>query len=212
MKRAILVLATAAFACAGQPLVAGQARDPMLLVSKNSPPRPERAAARDEVSTGKPRITSDALVAMEREIDHRIQGMDVNDPWDLLGATRGVYLNGFGVVFTSEVNLVISPMMPFRIVYTPEQIAKMHARKLARLPVLKTVMRDMLVRSAVALEALPANEQVAIGVTLYCRSWEDRGGIPQQVVMRARKQDLAGFQAGRISKEELDRAIRVDEL
>lgn len=208
MKRAIAFVAFAAFTVAGQ-LQAQESRPPVMA---KSAPRAARAGTRETASAQEPRITRAALANIEHEIDHRIQGLNVEDPWDLLGSTRGVYLPGYGVVFTSEINLVVSPMMPFSITITPEQIARMRAKKLSRLPVLKSVIRDTLLDSAAALDDLPANEQVVVGVTLFYRSWENRDGFPQQLVMRASRQMLLDFKANRISKQQLDAAIQVDEL
>ena len=63
-----------------------------------------------------PRVSRDALHAMEISFDKRIQTPSVDDPFELLGNTRGVYLEGYGAVFTAEVNLLhsanVSPFQP----------------------------------------------------------------------------------------------------
>ena len=46
---------------------------------------------------------------MEKSLDNRIARLWQDNPFVLLGPTRGVYLDGYGAVFTAEVNLVAGP-------------------------------------------------------------------------------------------------------
>ena len=46
---------------------------------------------------------------MEKSLDERISKLWDDNPYLLLGTTRGVYLEGYGAVFTAEVNLVVEP-------------------------------------------------------------------------------------------------------
>ena len=58
------------------------------------------------------------------------------DHVDLLGPTRGLYLNDYGAVFTAEVSLIETPNSPFRPEIPPELKAGVHQRKLDHLPLL----------------------------------------------------------------------------
>jgi hypothetical protein len=140
----------------------------------------------------KSRVTRGSLVPLESSFDVRIAKTGQEDPFDLLGNTRGVYLEGYGVVFTTELNLIVTPITPFRPQVTKEDIERIHQRKVAKLQVLKKAMREMMVSSAAALDGLPANEQVVVAVTLFYYSWEDRDGLPSQILMQAPKSALAG--------------------
>ena len=141
----------------------------------------------------KPRVSHAALAAVEKIFDSRIQHANPADPLDLLGNTRGIYLAGYGAVFTTAVDLIVSPTLsPFRPAFSKEELARIHHRKLERLPLLRKNMRDMLVSTAAALDMVPANEQVVIGVTLFYFSWEDTSGLPSQIVMQAERQKLLG--------------------
>ncbi len=61
---------------------------------------------------------------------------------------------------------------------------------------LRTTMRTMLVDSARSLDAVPSDEQVAVGLSLFYWTWEKRDGLPAQVVMHApRKALLTGANA-----------------
>lgn len=160
----------------------------------------------------KPRVTRAALASLEREFDQKIQRRDISDPFDMLGSTRGLYLPGYGVVFTSEVNLVLSPFTPFHPAPTAASLEQLHQKKILRLAALKSIMREMLVASAGALESVPPDEQIVLGITLFYRSFENRDGLPSQVAIEASRQALLDFKAGRISSAQLDAAIRTQEL
>lgn len=61
------------------------------------------AAALSSHSAMKPgAVTRASLAALESSFDQRIGKLDVTNPLDVLGPTRGVYLPGFGVVFSTE--------------------------------------------------------------------------------------------------------------
>src|ERR1700722_12406620 len=137
------------------------------------------------------RLTRAVLSGQEKNFDHGFQKASVTDPFELLGPTRGVYLEGYGVVFSSELCLIVTPNVnPFHQVFTAQEKACIHERKLQRLPLLKQDMREMLIASAVSLENLPPSEQVVLAVTLFRYSWEDSSGLPAQIVMQAERQKL----------------------
>ena len=138
-----------------------------------------------------PRITRAALSVLEKTLDGRFQKINATDPVDILGNTRAVYLAGYGAVFSAELSLIVTPNLnPFHQFFTAQEKARIHERKLQRLPVLRQTMREMLISSAASLENLPPNEQVVLAVTLFHYSWEDPSGIPAQIVMQAERQKL----------------------
>ncbi|HKW99118.1 MAG TPA: hypothetical protein VJN43_15365 [Bryobacteraceae bacterium] len=161
-----------------------------------------------------PRLTRAALEAMEISFDKRIRTISVDAPFELLGNTRGVYLEGYGAVFTAEVNLAQSTnLSPFQLTIPKDYVAKLHARKMERVPVLRKQMKDAMLAMAASLDAVPPNEKIVLGVTLfYYTKWEDTAGLPSQIVMQAERQKLLDVQLGRTSRSELDSIIRVKEL
>ena len=159
-----------------------------------------------------PPVTRAAFASLEKKLDRRIISLDVNDPYELLGTVRGVYLGGYGAVFTTELSLVPTYITPFDPELTPAVIQKLHQKKLAKLAPLKAFMRQMLVEAAAELDSVPASEQIVLGVTLFCRSSEIKDGLPGQIVMQAPRHALLDFKAGRIKSGALDAAIRVQEL
>lgn len=121
----------------------------------------------------------------------------------------GLYVDGVGVIFTSEVSLTYTPMAnPFQQVFPPEYKAKIHDTELKQLPVLREEMKQLLLRSAVALETLPAAEQIIVGVKISHQLWEDKSGLPEQVVMQGVKSKLMEAKLG---KAAADNVIRVQE-
>ncbi len=56
-----------------------------------------------------PRVARATLVSVEKNLDDRISKLWDDNPYLLLGNTRGVYLENYGAVFTTEVDLVVNP-------------------------------------------------------------------------------------------------------
>ena len=166
------------------------------------------AAGLQAAQPGRSKVTRNALVPFESSFDVRLTKAGQEDPFDLLGNTRGVYLAGYGVVFTAELNLIVTPpVTPFRPPVTKEEIERIHQRKLAKLQVLKKAMRDLMVSSAAALDGLPASEQVVVAVTLFYYSWEDRDDLPSQIMLQAPKSALVSG-----SGQALNAALQIKEF
>ena len=150
-----------------------------------------------------------ALIAMEKSFDKRIMGL-TDDPYILVGYTRGVYLEGYGAVFTAEVNLANGPSQsPFRPVITKDDIAKIRAKKLERLPTLRQNMRETLLDAAASLDEVPASEQIVVGVSLLYRPDEDSTGLPGQILLQGERGKLIDAKLGRVP---LDTVVKVREF
>ena len=147
------------------------------------------------------RIPLDAIRDLERAFNNRLSGLGgVDQPPELMGDTRGVQLEDYGVVFTTEVSLVITPgLMPGRPKIPPEMAARVKAQRLARLPLLKAAMMTMMGSMAAALTQIPPSQQFVLVVRLYYGAWEDTTGMPAQVIMKA---DRASAAIGKVETEE----------
>ncbi len=156
-----------------------------------------------------PIVTRIMIQPVEKKIDQRFETL-FDEPFLLLGMTRGFYLDKFGVVFSAELQLVSTPGVgTFGFTApTKEMIDSTRQKKLTRLPVLKDAMRAQLAAAAVALEKLPAEEKVVLGVSIFRRSWEDSSQLPAQIVMQATRKDLV---AARTAKA-IDAAIQTQEF
>lgn len=130
-----------------------------------------------------------SLVAVEKMMDRRIETI-FDEPFLLLGMTRGIYLEGTGAIFTAEMALVISPAGPFAPKMDQAEMARFRKKRLDRLPNVRASMQDILVRSAEMLPKVGDEEKIVIGVNFFKKSAEDNTGIPSQIIMQAVKREL----------------------
>ncbi len=142
----------------------------------------------------RPKTTRQAVTDVEKRLDARINMIGGADPVYVLGLTRGLYLPGYGAVFTAELDLIPTPIPnPFRPKITPEEAVKVHQRKIEHLALLKKSMHDMWVDAASSLTSLPDTDQIVVAVRLFYQPWEDMNGLPAQIVMKGpRKAALSG--------------------
>jgi hypothetical protein len=137
------------------------------------------------------RITWASLRVLERTADSSFEALVKDDPLSILGNTRGVYLQGYGVVFSTEVELSPSSAPnPFRPAFNKEEIARLKEKKKIRMSFLKESMRNVLLHFAKSLNAVPQDENVALAVTIPYFRWEDIGGMPRQILMVAPRKAL----------------------
>ncbi len=152
------------------------------------------------------------IAAMEKAIDQRLARLDLERPVEVLGLTRGLYLDGFGAVFTAEVNLLPSVgLSPFRPALTREESARLRDQKLRRLPQLRLLMQDLLLAAAQSLDRLPASEQVVLALMLWSHPREDTAGLPKLIQMQARKDALLAVALERQPRSTLAQIVRVRE-
>ena len=156
-------------------------------------------------------VARPAIAAMELGLDAKYAGLWPNDPLLLLGTTRGLYLDNYGAVFTTELNLVAAPPRTPMTPAVPNKpdIDRMHAEKINRVAALKTAMRGFLADTATSLDMVPADQQVVLAVTLARYPWEPTSKLPAHIVMQGRRSDL--LQAKAAGPAALDQAIRVQE-
>lgn len=157
------------------------------------------------------RVTRSNMSLLERKLDRGIVTLDPNQPGDILGATRGVYLEGYGVVFSTEVELLpYAAPNPFKPEYTKAEIARLKNTKQVRLVALRQRMREAMMNAASSLDSVPVSEQIAYAVTVPYWPWEDTSGMPRQILMQAPRAAL--LQGSRGGKTALDVALKVQEF
>lgn len=170
-------------------------RPPAAAPSEARAAAPVAAPPATVTPTEKLRVPRQTLTDVERHFDTKLSSVGAgNDPIDLLGAARGIYLDGYGVVLTAEASLIVTPgLNPFKTVMTEPEKEKIRQRKLDRLPTLRQAMRDAWRDSAATLTSMPDNQQVVIAVRLLYLPWEDTHGLPGEIVMKGdRRTALAG--------------------
>jgi hypothetical protein len=161
-------------------------------------------------STATPRVSRVSVTAMEYSIDDKVARIQIDDPIQMVGGTRGMYINGYGVVFSSEVDLVANNLVsPFRPEVTKADLTRLKQKKQQRIVMLKQNMRKMLMSTAASLDGVPVNEQVVIGITLHYFPWEDAAGLPRQIVMLAPRKLLLEAMKG--DPAILDTGLQVQE-
>ena len=131
------------------------------------------------------------IEAMQHGLDGKLRGVWPQDPAEVLGVSQGTYISGYGAVFLTEVNLApATGISPFHPTIKPEEVVRTHDKKLQRMAALRTTMRAMLMDSARSLDAVPPDEQVAVGISLFYWTWENHDGLPAQIVMHAPRKAL----------------------
>ena len=155
----------------------------------------------DSPRADNPKVNRTMIEAMQQSMDRKIVAIWPQDPAEVLGVSQGAYIQGYGAVFLGEVNAApTAGLSPFHPSVTPDEIRRTHDKKLQRLAGIRSAMRSMLMDSARSLDAVPADEQVTIGLSLFYWKWENREGLPGQIVMHApRKALLAAANAEQAS-------------
>ncbi len=153
-----------------------------------------------------PKVNRGMIEAMQRSLDNKLSGLWPQDPAEVLGLSQGTYIQGYGAIFLGEVNLApAAGISPFHPSVSPDEVRRTHDKKMQRMTAIRTAMRAMLVDSALSLDTLPADEQVAVGLSLFYWKWENRDGLPAQIVMHAQRKALlqttGGGQASIASEE-----------
>jgi hypothetical protein len=140
--------------------------------------------------------------------------MQVGNDVHLIGTTRGVYLEGYGAVFTANVSLATPPLARVSIIQSapapqPAQQPKdqVQAKKLERLPALRTALKQSLAGLASSLDSVPPDEQIVIVALLLRYPGEDK--VPEQVMAQGSRGKL--LEAEKAGPAVLDLAVRITE-
>jgi hypothetical protein len=138
-----------------------------------------------------PAVSRPAVTAVERNIETRLLKADPADPFEILAFPQGVYLEGYGVVFTTKINLILTlGLSPFRPQMSPQDVARVRERKLKKIDLLHATIREILLNAAASLDPVPRGEQVVLSVSLFHSSWENTEGLPNQIVMQGPREKL----------------------
>jgi hypothetical protein len=138
-----------------------------------------------------PKVNRGMIEAMQHGLDNKLSGLWPQDPAEVIGLSQGTYIQGYGAIFLGEVNLApAAGISPFHPTVSADEIRRTHEKKIQRMAAIRTAMRAMLVDSARSLDSVPADEQVAVGLSLFYWKWENRDGLPAQIVMHAPRKAL----------------------
>jgi hypothetical protein len=159
------------------------------------------------------RVSRANILTVEAAINEKFAAR-TPDPYDLLGNARGTYLEGYGALFTVELDLVNAgplTLSPFKQSISAEEVASLRDRKMKKLPILKDSMRTLLLNASVTLDGLPLNERVAMEAILFNYTWESSRSLPHRVFMSAEKEKLLEAKTNHASQAELAALIEEQE-
>jgi len=152
----------------------------------------------------------DQIAAAEQVVDQGFQAVGTDTPMTVVGTPRGAYIEGYGVVFNVQVNIApVGNINPFRRSYSDEEIRQINIRKRQRIETLEQRTRELLVELSDSIPGLPANEKIAIAVSLFHFAWEDLTELPKQMVMAAAKSVLAQAKNGSLPWADLRPKLNV---
>jgi hypothetical protein len=156
-----------------------------------------------------PRVSGNVLKAVELNLDDRLKSLWPENPFSVIRLTRGLYLDGYGAVFTVDVSPVLSTTSMMHPTVTKDEVVKAHKVRGERIAQLKQAMRLAVADAAAALDPVPADDQVTLVVYLAYHEWEDVSGMPGQMTFRGKKKAL--IDAKRAGVAALTQAVQITE-
>lgn len=155
-------------------------------------------------------VRRSVIRAAEISLNDRLAKIFPDTPLSVTGQVRGVYIDGYGAVFTAEMNPVSDGTSLMHSVLRPEEKVQVKAKKIARIPELKKAMKEALVETAASLDPVPLDDQVVLEVVIDRFLWEDGSGYPSELLVQAPRRKLLELKrAGNASA--LDAAIKLTE-
>ena len=154
-----------------------------------------------------------SLKAVEASINDRVRS-NLNDPYDLLGPARGIYLEGYGAVFTVEMNLVaLSPLSvsPFKSAPSEKELGDLFAHKQRKVEALKATLRELMTGASKSLQGMPGDERIVMEALFFNYRWEQTRGLPHRIWLTATKQKLIDASNHHASAAEMAALFQEDE-
>jgi len=156
-----------------------------------------------------PRISGNLLKVVETSLDDRVKSFWPDNPFSVTRLTPGLYLDGYGAVFTMDVSPVLSTTSMMHPTVTKDEVVKAHKVRLERVAQLRTAMRLAVADAASSLDPVPADDEVTLVVYLTYHEWEDISGTPGQMTFRGKKKAL--IDAKRAGGAALTQAVQLTE-
>jgi hypothetical protein len=162
------------------------------------------------VADSPPPVRRAVIRAAELSLKDRLVRIFPDAPISVTGEPRGVYIDGFGAIFTAEMQPVSDGASLMHSILRPEEKAQVIAKKKARIPELEKGLKQALVETAASLDPVPLDEQVVLEVVIDRFLWEDGSGYPAELIVQAPRRKLLDLKrAG--SPAALDAAIKLTE-
>ncbi len=160
-----------------------------------------------------PPVRRAVIRAAERSLKDRLVRIFPDTPISVTGDPRGVYIDGYGAIFTAEMQPVSDGTSLMNSVLRPDDKVQVIAKKKARIPELKKAMKEALVETAASLDPVPLDEQVVLEVVIDRFLWEDGSGYPAELIVQAPRRKLLDLKrSGNVGgAAALDAAIKLTE-
>lgn len=161
-----------------------------------------------------PAAPASDYAALKRNIEvfegilNTILAQNFPDPFTILEKPRGVYLDGYGALFSFEID--ISTVKQATLFSPARATAEEEKKAFAeRLPKLKGVLQKTLADHGDSLAALSSGEQVAIAGHLFNSGVLSAPLTLKTVLVRTPKKNILDFKAGRVTYEELKKRMEI---
>ncbi len=150
------------------------------------------------------------ITAVEKAFDASIRGYSIDAPFDQLLPTHGIPVEGYGLVFVTDVNLVsLPPLFGFGGRIEKSEIARIHESKLKRLPAVRQLMTQMLLAASGMLSHLSPDENILLQFNFYSQQFEDRTGLATSMSIQGKKKDLMDAAAKKLPAESVSGILKV---
>jgi hypothetical protein len=147
--------------------------------------------------------------AVERLCDKAIENYAI-DTIEQITHARALYIEGYGVVISFEVNLArVSPLVGFVGGLSKPQKDRIRAIKLKRVPEFREFLEGLLVQAVQPLEHLSPEESLLVSVNFDYASFEDTDGLPDAISLAAKKKDLLDAAERKIPHAQLSSILKV---
>lgn len=156
-----------------------------------------------------PRVSGNVLKIVETSLDERIKSLWPDNLFTVIRPTRGLYLEGYGAVFTVDVNPVLSTTSMMKPTVSKEEVIQAHKSRIERIGQLKQAMRVALADAAASLDPVPTDDQITFVVFLDNHPWEDISGMPGRLTFQGKKRAL--LDAKRAGGQALTQAVQITE-
>jgi hypothetical protein len=147
--------------------------------------------------------------SVEKSLDERLSRLWPDTPLSVTSHTRGLYLDGYGAVFTVEMNTANDGVSLMTTNLTPQMKGQVKQKKIERMPQLQKALEQALVDCAASLDPVPVDENVVIEVDLLRYSWEDGAGYPAELLVQSTRRKLLDVK--RANGAGLDAAVHITE-
>jgi hypothetical protein len=140
---------------------------------------------------GRAQLPQADVAIAEKICNAAIRGYSIDAPMDHLLPAHGVYVEGYGVVLITDVNLVALPSLyGFAGGVTEKDKTQIHDSKVKRFPAVRELFVRVAVDMASGLDRLPPEESVLLRVNFYNFEFEKKNDLPKRLTISGRKKDL----------------------